>query len=842
MRDYSCRPRQSRIRITVPNSKILLIISLPLIFGLAGFQCPTEPPELYEISPRMGSRCSEVRLTGLHFGEPQGRGKVLFNGFAARQVLSWTDTEILIRVPIGATTGPVTVETRVGTSNSVSFIVSRIATQGLPVVRTWRAGVCGPSDLDVEDFNEDGHSDVALTCFSSIAPPEIIVALGDGAGDFELVHIPTTTFSPGKMTVADFNNDSHLDIAYDSDDFNDFFGIILGDGLGDFGPEQSVSTGYAPRGIQSGDFDEDENMDLVLATGYYGIPGEVEIYFGNGQGGFSEPWYFEVGVQPRDVAVGDFNLDEHLDLAIANGGSSLGILDTVSVLLGDGTGNFISCGTHDVGDTPYYIITEDFNLDGNPDLAVTHDYVGPMAILLGDGSGNFSEAVFYGTGGGTGHLSTGDFNGDGILDVTLFADAGRVGIFFGDGEGDFPVMGEMRIGEIPKPITGDFNEDGLDDIFTGNYWSGTLSLALGDGSGGFGEASYFDASKETRSPQMADLNSDGWLDLVVANYTGAPGFSPISVRLNDGSGGLLEPTIYDTSGIMSDVKVAHMNEDEALDLLVLDWHWDRLYIFFGDGLGGFPEQTYIEDALGIFFAAGDWNGDGYTDTALANTRDDCLDIYLGSGMGTLTLSERITACNGPDDIINDDFNNDVRLDIAATCTSGGIDVVQIFLGDGQGSFVAGEVYVMPGDNSYLTSFDFNEDGQVDILLSSPKGLDYMIGLGDGTFLDPQHFPEALCSYHTPSAGDLDGDGHLDLTVPSTLDFVEIHWGLGGGKFEPPVRYNAVLDPTSSLVVDFNLDGKMDILATLAGYYGSESPYSGVALFYGDGQRGFFDSN
>ena len=59
------------------TKKSLWIISLPLIFGLTGFQCPTEPPELDEVSPRMASKWSEVRLTGRLFGEPQGKGKVL---------------------------------------------------------------------------------------------------------------------------------------------------------------------------------------------------------------------------------------------------------------------------------------------------------------------------------------------------------------------------------------------------------------------------------------------------------------------------------------------------------------------------------------------------------------------------------------------------------------------------------------------------------------------------------------------------------------------------------------------------------------------------------------------
>jgi len=696
-------------------------------------------------------------------------------------------------------------------------------------------------DLERDDFNEDGHFDAAMTCYSfAETPSEIIVALGDGTGEFELVHIPETTFLPSDITVADFNNDFHLDIAYDSADMNDFFAVTLGDGQGGFSPTEGFATGHSPGGIQAGDFDEDGNMDLVLASGYYGVPGSAAVHFGDGQGGFSEPLYFEVGVHPRELAVGDFNLDEHLDLAVVNTGSTLGTPDTVSILLGDGTGNFLSYGTHDVGDTPHYIITEDFNWDGNPDLAVAHEYYGAIGVLLGDGYGNFSEASFYDTGGGSGHLGAGDFNGDGILDIASFVQVGKVGVFYGDGTGSFPVMEEVRMGESPLPIAADFNEDGLDDILTGNFISGTFSLALGDGSGGFGEASYFDAGESTKRPQVADLNSDGWPDVVMVNLSGIPGYSPFCVLLNDGAGELLSPTSYDTSGVVSDVKVADMNEDGAQDLVLLDPHLDRLYVFLGDGLGGFSDQSHIDAANAVYFTAGDWNGDGHADVALANVID-FIDIYLGDGTGNLTLSEQIPACDGPQHIITDDLNDDGRADFVVNCLHAG-DVVQIFLGDGQGSFVAGEIYEMPRDQSSIACIDLNEDGAMDITLCSPEGLYYLTGRGDGTFLEAQLFPGALSDWYPLSAGDLDGDGHRDLAVPSEIDDVEIHWGLGGGLYEPPVRYNAPLEPTASLVVDFNLDGKMDILATMKGFGSSGSLYSGVALFYGDGQRGFVDLN
>src|SRR4029077_4752748 len=88
---------------------------------------------------------------------------------------------------------------------------------------------------------------------------------------------------------------------------------------------------------------------------------------------------------PAAVAVGDFNGDGKLDLAVTNKGDK-----TVSILLGNGDGTFQSQTTVPTGLAPDAVVTGDFNGDGKPDLAVANFTDGTISILLGNGDGTFT--------------------------------------------------------------------------------------------------------------------------------------------------------------------------------------------------------------------------------------------------------------------------------------------------------------------------------------------------------------------------------------------------------------------------------------------------------------------
>jgi len=97
----------------------------------------------------------------------------------------------------------------------------------------------------------------------------------------------------------------------------------------------------------------------------------VTILLGNGTGGFTQASGSPVGVggQPYSVVVGDFNRDGTPDLATANAGDN-----TVTILLGNGTGGFTEAAGSPVGvgRNPYSVAVDDFNHDGTPDLVAAN--------------------------------------------------------------------------------------------------------------------------------------------------------------------------------------------------------------------------------------------------------------------------------------------------------------------------------------------------------------------------------------------------------------------------------------------------------------------------------------
>jgi hypothetical protein len=252
--------------------------------------------------------------------------------------------------------------------------------------------------------------------------------------------------------------------------------------------------------------------------------------------------------------VGDFNGDGTLDLAVANPNSSAAGSGndsaTVSILLGTGTGSFGAKTDFGTGRGSNSVAVGDFNGDGKLDLAVAGGSA-TVSILLGTGTGSFGAKTDFGTGGAS-SVAVGDFNGDGKLDLVAASGGDTVSILLGAGTGSFGAKTDFGTGSGPYSVAvGDFNGDGNLDLAvtnSGDSFAGepiidprTVSILLGTGTGSFGAKTDFGTDSLPVSVAVGDFNGDGKLDLAVANlgsfFVSDPGPATVSILLNTGPTG-----------------------------------------------------------------------------------------------------------------------------------------------------------------------------------------------------------------------------------------------------------------------------------------------------------------
>jgi hypothetical protein len=348
---------------------------------------------------------------------------------------------------------------------------------------------------------------------------------------------------------------------------------------------------------------------------------------------------FSTGQFPQAQAVGDFNGDGRMDVAVANYGS-----ENITLYLGNGSGGFTEASGSPVasGATPYSIAVADFDGDGKADLAVTNIFSNTVTVLLGNGSGGFTAAAGspFATGTSAISVAAGDFNRDGKADLAIANfDSGTITVLLGNGSGGFsPAPGSpFAAGTHPWTIVvGDFNGDGKPDMAVANaVASGVVTVLLGNGSGGFAAAagSPYAVGSYPRTLAVGDIDGDGKLDLAVANN----GSSNITVLMGNGSGGFTPAAGSPvTVGVQpSGISISDFNGDGKADLAVANGYSNDVSILLGNGSGSFtaaPGSPFATAGVQpTSIAAGDFSGDGRADLAISNYFSNNLTLLLGVG-------------------------------------------------------------------------------------------------------------------------------------------------------------------------------------------------------------------
>lgn len=740
-----------------------------------------------------------------------------------------------------------------------------------------------PRDVVAVDLNRDGATDLItanqnapnINCPTCI-PGDINVLLGASPGpqnpNYALTPLPAGQ-TPFGIASGDFDRNGKTDIVAADANFNsvstcgtgsspcDELSVILNNGttagMTTFAGavEYPVPDTFTRR-VAVADLNRDGVLDLVSVSGQNGGSGSagINIYLGNTNGTFQSAVTYAAGTDPRGVAIGDFNHDGLLDLAVIDSATG-----NVNVLLGNpaSPGAFQPPVSYNANPGNADVVTGDFNDDGKLDLAVLNggNTGNNFVILLGNGDGTFQPAQVFNTlplpnhpGTSATAMAVGDFNRDGKLDLAVSNQNDQVSILLGNGDGTFQPPANFASTAGASAVSGlaamDYNRDGIPDLVAVSDTDHHVNLLAGNGDGTFQPPMPVDVGANTLPSgiALADLNGDGVPDII----TGNQGTNNVSVLLSGTKGAMQTNLPGCTGGSTVATTLADFNGDGFNDLAVLNaGACNNVTVQLNDSNNPGTLQPALSPSNPVgngpsAMATGDFNGDGVPDLVVANKADNTVSVLIankgagGKGDGTFTQPHVPYSTGGtsPSSIFVTDVNGDGKPDIAVVNSASGN--VGILINNGSGTFGAPQIFAvnphLPPALGASLSFgatgmamgDLNGDGLADMVVAEPSAnqISVLINSGLGAFANPVAHavglnPQAVAMGHFQGSGLADcSKGFCDLAVVNQgSNTVSVLLNDGAGNFGAAQTFATGKGPSAIAVLDYNNDGKLDLVVT-----------------------------
>ncbi|HKE00075.1 MAG TPA: VCBS repeat-containing protein [Planctomycetota bacterium] len=626
-------------------------------------------------------------------------------------------------------------------------------------------------DMELADLDGDGHLDF-VAAGKIFLTPSLTVLLGDGAGAFAATPIVSAlasppldpmTLQPRHLEVGDFTGDGVLDALVVQTQPSAIL-VAPGDGAGGFAAPIVTPDPKIELEIRVGDLDLDGNLDAAMVE--IGATTNVVVaHLGDGAGHFAAQPPIDGVSPPQELVLGDTNADGVLDAIVLET-----IDDQIEVFHGNGAGGF----GHPVLSTYVlpgpidgvaFVEGADLDADGRLDLVMTSITANGSPstghTLLGQPGSHFGSQSSVPLAAISVELAIGDADGDSIPDVAFEAEEflfPYVEIRRGDGAGGLSSVPLVATAVPPTQVlVGELDGDGKLDLVATSKAAGAATTVLrGGGDGTFAPASQLAESGESA---LGDLTSDGVLDLVTCDAAGA-----LEVRAGDGAAAFGPKTSFPTTGTAA-VALGDVDGDGDLDAVSTRDAADQggLFVLLGDGAGALSPQTTALAEPGGRIVLRDVNADGVLDAATAHAK--LFAVSLGSGAGGFVTSLSLPGGGGAPSFVRHeiaDLNGDGRPDFAVLTTAG----IEFHLGDGAGGSSSSSFLPIAETPVAFAVADVTGDGRADVVTAQ----DYVRvrqgdGSGDAAALG---FPAAIYSTcntaRALAVADLDGNGRVDLVV------------------------------------------------------------------------------
>lgn len=676
----------------------------------------------------------------------------------------------------------------------------------------------GIQDLAFADLDGDGDTDFVQAGYYSVCQ----VFINDGQGNFTKGYVLTNDDFAfiGTISAADLDGDGDIDLITSGFDTN--AAVYLNDGNATF---TKKDFGTSTRGGISAiaDFNKDEKLDILFSDHDYNEDVYIyEVFFNTGDATFTNPKTLSLA-NAEEVVVTDLNNDGAADLIFYE----YYLQEGAKIMLNNGSGTFSQGGSVNGNGISRYAQAVDADGDGNQDLIGLT--INGLTVFKNDGQGRLS---YYSNStlpmSFAGHFKIGDLDEDGDPDLLLTgyegAYSGSQGLLLvakNDGSGKFSTQPEVVTTPAFEYISllylADIDTDGDLDITIADYTEATAYL--NNGTGGFSSIKSLNIhASASLEVAFADFDGDGDKDAAIAGNSG--------VWLNEGGKFEFVSSLKEADFSRS-VDTADIDADGDLDLLFSTYRNIQGYVYKNNGSAGFslheglPAPGGFQEAHHMRF--GDIDNDGDADIigissryALSYFTDEFIDeaavlqVWLNNGSGAFHLTTTTDFTGAVGNIQLTDINKDGKLDVLAC----GDHQLYLFTNQADARFAAPEKITAPLAEAYLFRMSFGDidgDSDQDILISDIQNdaLIFFSNNGDGGFTASQLAIDCYFPMGT-ALNDIDSDGDLDITVVSYYDNTTIWRNQGAGNFSNPITLEVLPRGVYAALVDTDGDDDLDL--------------------------------